>query len=803
VPTFIDLEARRIQVGVSDLLGENEKRTIGLSGAGRSRLWIGQELHRRVQSEISATEEGYRAEVIVSLEIEIDSWTVEINGRADGVAFRDEKPIRVDEIKTLHFAVDLYNLYSQERLDRFRDQARLYALMLSTDDQKPDVRLILVDIVSGEEKSESVPWSQDSVLSWLRQRVHRLISREKNRIAHITALREASADLRFPFDEPRPVQNSIVEAVEDSLGAGRHLLIRAPTGCGKTAAALYPTLKTAMKKGHRLFFLTAKTLQQRIAVQTAQLMQPGGFRSIQLRAKGKMCAHTEKICHEEHCPYAAEYGVKLVHSHLLDNLLDGSPHLDPDEIFDAGKQHEVCPFEVSLDLLRDTDLVICDYNYVFDPTVGLCAVLGGNALENGILVIDEAHNLVDRSRGYYSPILSAKTAVRAVAFCSRRDNRLFERLGLCVNELSSLIESSVNEVLEGAGPGENRVCFPIDELRSLRIDLDSLLLQYFIFKRENDLWIADDPVMDIFLELVRFQRVLELDGDEFVHLARRTPDGDHQLCIFCLDASRFVGNIIDLSAGTVAMSATLEPFEFYRDLLGFDQPRTDTLRVRSPFPAENRLVLAIDDVNTTYRRRAESYDRIAFWLSKLIAPERNALVLFPSYAFLRSVEDRLPPMRHRILCQEQGSTDSDQREMLSALQNGSSNVVLAVLGGIFAEGVDYPGDMLSQVVVVSPGLPQFNLERELLKAYYQERHGHGFGYAYLIPGMTRVVQAAGRLIRSADDRGVIVLMGKRFLDGQYAKLLPEEWLDDSVESLLHPDPQRAVLEFFGQPSDSR
>ncbi len=206
--------------------------------------------------------------------------------------------------------------------------------------------------------------------------------------------------------------------------------------------------------------------------------------------------------------------------------------------------------------------------------------------------------------------------------------------------------------------------------------------------------------------------------------------------------------------------------------------------------------MAIDDVDTTWRRRTANYDRIASWIRRLSHPQGNVLALFPSYAFLNSIHDRLHMPHHKILVQHSGSTDAEQRKILDALKGERSHLLLAVLGGIFAEGVDYPGRMLSQVIVVSPGLPQFNMERELLKAYYQETYEHGFGYAYLIPGMTRVVQAAGRLIRSETDRGVITFIGKRFLDPRYARLLPEEWVDEDPTSLLLPDPEEAVKDFF-------
>jgi DNA excision repair protein ERCC-2 len=803
VTVHIDTEAKTIRAGVSDLLGEPEQRSIGLTGTGLSRMWIGSELHRRVQREFEETEPGYASEVPTQITLSIDGWTIEISGRADGVVFADNRALRVDEIKTLHFAVDLRNLYAEERLERFKRQAALYAYMLSDEDQPAAARLILVDIVSQEEQDEEVRWSRDSVHSWLRQQIHRLISREERRLARLEELRTAAESLPFPHQELRPSQVEIGDAVTESLTNQRHLLVRAPTGCGKTAAVLHPAVRSALARGQRVFFLTAKTLQQRIAVETAKSMQGNLFRSLQLRAKSKMCANTEIVCHEEFCPYAKEYGLKLVRSELVPTLIAESDHQDPDHIFEAAKAHEVCPFEISLDLLGEVDLVVCDYNYVFDPTIGLRALLHGNALQDSVLIIDEAHNLVDRSRDYYSPELHVDQIEKARVFLEGRTNAIFEDLRSLIDEVCAEVRRRVADSLGGADYNEGPAEIDDNAISNLRIAFDGAILSYFLYKRENEMWVADDPVLDVFFKLTRFHRVLAMGGDEFVHIAERDAvGGGERLKIFCRDASRFVGEILDGSASSIAMSATLEPFDFYRDLLGFDAHRTDELYVPSPFPPENRLVLAISDVDTTYRRRGAHYDRIASWIARLSHPKANVLTLFPSYAFLDAVHDRLPPVPHTVIAQQPGANDAEQQKVLAALRSGEPHLLLAVLGGIFAEGVDYPGEMLSEVIVVSPGLPQYNLERELLKAYYQEFYEHGFGYAYLVPGLTRVVQAAGRLLRSDEDRGVIVVMGRRFLDAQYLRLLPEEWTLGEPESLIFEDPEAAVLEFLGDLDDA-
>ncbi len=795
----VDLSERRITAAVGELTGDGAGRVIGLGGSGLSRLWLGQELHRRKQNELEASEPGFESEVPITTEIEIDGWHVSLVGRADGVLYDEQTPVRVDEIKTLHFAVDLHGLYAAERLEPFKNQVRLYAWMLSSGGPPLTARLILVDIVTGEEKVEKVGWTPEIVEAWLRKQIYRLVSAETRRMERLETLRLAAEKIPFPHPSYRSRQEDIGQAVTTTLENGSQLLLQAPTGTGKTAAVLHPAVKTALAKGKRVFFLTAKTLQQRLAVETLQTMQGDGlFRSLQLRSKGKMCANSETVCHEEFCPWAKEYGLKLIRTGLLPTLLERSPHQDPDAIYETAFNHEVCPFEVSLDLLPDIDVVVCDYNYVFDPTIGLGALVDSHALTDAVLVIDETHNLVDRSREYYSPILQRNEILRAVEFLKQRDHRVFDDLGSLCTKLADMVASTVEASLEPRESGDKLTAFDSEPLGALRMALDAAMLQYFLYKREHDLWWADDPVMDVFLALTRFHRVLSLGGDEFVHLARRSYSEGDSIKIFCRDASRFTGEVLKAAAAVVAMSATLEPFEFYKDLLGFDSEETTELVVQSPFPKGNRLILNIPDVDTTWRARARYHDAVASWITRLAPTGRNALVLFPSYAYLNAVHDRLEANEHKVIVQRAGSSDDVQHEVLETLNGDGSHLVLAVLGGIFAEGVDYPGDMLSQVVVVSPGLPQFNTERQLLKEYFEETYGHGFSYAFLVPGMTRVVQAAGRLIRSESDRGVIVLIGRRFQDGRHARFLPKAWIDDDPTSLLYEDPEFSIQRFFDQ-----
>jgi len=746
---------------------------------------------------------GYQPEHTVQGTLSIDDWTLELSGRADGAIIdADGRVVEVEEIKTVHLGRDLFGPAADERREAHRRQLQLYARLLSPPDLPATAILTLVDVADGRVVREEVTWDADEVDRYLRGLLQRLVGEALALRAHREACARSGESLPFPHPSLRPHQGEMVDAVEAAIAGDRHLLVAAPTGVGKTAAALHPALRQALGTGRRVFFLTAKTLQQKMAVQTARAMQTDDapWRSLQLRAKAAMCPNTEMVCAEEACPYAEGYGAKVAASGIVDRLLDQFGHLDPDVIYEAAEELTLCPFELSLELRDRVDLVVCDYNYVFDPRIGMLAMDQGDLLAESLLVIDEAHNLVDRAREYYSPTLSRALVSEAIEGVAFRTTRLFTRLHDVLADLRDAIDDALYDAFgsEQAAGGVAVTEFDDAALYTARAGLDPLIVRYVQFKREQQLWTREDPVMQLYFTLVHFHRVLCLGGDEFVHLARRTAD-DEQLRILCLDASRFVGENLRTSAGAVAMSATLEPFEFYRDLLGFDPAGTDTLALPSPFPPENRRVLVADSVDTTYRQRPRAYGPIAELIAGAAPDGRNALALFPSYRFLDEVAGRLHAPGHQVEVQRAGADKREQMALLETLQDpgrACPTLLLAVLGGMFAEGVDFPGDALSAVFVVSPGLPQVEPERDLLRAYYQREYGDGFGYAYLVPGLRRVVQAAGRLIRGAEDRGVVMLVGRRFLQRRYAAHLPREWTGDDVRELKAIDPAAEVRAFF-------
>lgn len=799
MPPRFDPERRTLLLAVADLLDTGLLRSLGFAQrGGYERLWLGQAIHSRYQEQAIEGDASYRREVAVAHTFPHRGWEVTVSGRIDGLRREPDGSLVVEEIKSVRRGGQL----PPAQREIYHRQAQLYAWMLGRMESVPvAAELVLITIGSDEVERETLAIETRALEAALHRRLNLLIQAYEAEREAAAARREAARRLTFPYRESRPGQEEILAAVGTALDNREHVLLQAATGIGKTVATLFPALRYALEHDKRLFVLTAKTLQQEMATSVLRLLnREAAFHSVRLRAKAKMCANDQVICHEEYCRFAKDYALKLQGSGLVRRLLDEYPTLEPDDVFRAAQASEVCPFEVGLELLGRAQVAVCDYNYVFDPYVSLPDFGPDRDLSDVVLVIDEVHNLVERGRGYYSPQLSATAARRAAEVVGQGGAPIHRAIAALCWQLAALIEGAVAGALEEGPPGERAVEAPLpeDALWLLRPELDAAFVDYLEHQRETRSFRADDPFVGLYFDVLRFLNGLVVSDDAFSHCLERR-GGDSRLRVLCKDPSRFLGGVIRRSHATIGLSATLSPPAFYFDLLGFEGGRTAFVEIPNPFPAENRRVVIDPTVATAWRERPANYDRLAERLAAFAdAVPGNCLALFPSYDFLAEVAGRMRLSGKRVLVQRQADGDREREAILETLRTAflGDVLLLAVAGGVFAEGVDYPGDMLRAVAVVGPCLPALSLEQQLLKAYFEERFDRGFEYAFVVPGMTRVVQAAGRLIRSAHDTGVIALFDRRFLHAPYRDHLPSDWLPEEGAGALVGEPGAVAEEFF-------
>jgi DNA excision repair protein ERCC-2 len=792
-----DEAIRVFEISVRELAEDEGFRRVGFDrGDGWRRLGLGSQIHRRVLSERQSALPAYRAEVHLEARIPVEDWTAILTGRLDGCVEREAGHWLIEELKSTNLAVDGVRP-SGYAFERDRRQLLGYCyLWRRLGHASVAGALVYVDIETGEEISLHVPFDEE-----VEREVERRLARSLGiwKAQRVGRLRKARAAERLPFPHtaPRPIQEKIMDAVRTAIRNGENLIAEAPTGSGKTAAALHPAVVEGLTTGRQVVFLTSKTLQQKMAVSALVAMNERAFHTVQVRAKERMCANDRILCHEEFCRFAKDYPEKMERSNILGRLHDSYSHLDPDTVFEEARREEVCPFEVQLEVAQRADAIVADYNYVFEPAAAL-RHLTGEDLREAILLIDEAHNLPDRARQIFSPeVLEAELAALRNRLLLQPGD-LFQDLAASVEDLLAILGGSAGDLPEGEAIAE--IAPPTDAIFALRVAWEEKLMRYLAWKRETRLALVDDPVLDFHFALQRFAAVLGIYGSDFTCVVERRAAGI-RLALVCLDPARALSAIFRQASSTILLSATLTPPEAIRRILGLSADRTSSISLPPPFPPENRKVLIVPTVRTTYTAREKNYPRIARLLAEMSdAHGGNDLVLFPSYRFLSEVSARMPPTRSRLWVQRPDLSDFERQQLLTALESPppGGTLLFAVSGGMYAEGVDYPGELLSAVYVVSPALPQVSFERELLRRYFDDQEEAGFDYAYLQPGMTRVVQAAGRLIRSEKDRGVIALLCARFLEEPYASRLPRDWYGETPAELATRRPADEIREFFAR-----
>jgi DNA excision repair protein ERCC-2 len=731
---------------------------------GSSGALEGLRAHQRIQRQRPV---GYQAECPVHLEVEQADFTLSIGGRIDGV-LRSGTQVLVEEIKTTQRPLaDVQAAASAIHWG----QAQCYAYMLARQEQlaQVDVQLTYVNLESGQVSSLVRPLSLEELSTFFDDLIERYLQWVR-RLSQWMLVRDQSLDrLAFPFDSYRPGQREMAVEVFRAIRDGGQLLAQAATGIGKTMAALYPALKAlGQHLVPKVIFLTARTTGRLAAEAALQALSRRGLRLkwVTVTAKEKICFSEESTCTPEMCPYARGHYDRL--NQALGAIFEQDA-FNRDAIERTAREYQVCPFEFSLELVLWADCVIGDYNYAFDPTVTLKRLFGEEAGGHALLV-DEAHNLVDRAREMYSaqlskaPVLDLRRSVKEVL------PPLYRALGRVHAGLTGLrrrcLETTDGVLIDKSAPEDL-----VDRLRAFLMVAERWL-------RLNRPAPFRQDLLRFYFDGLRFVRIAEQYNQAYATIAEARGQ-EVQIKLFCIDPSEPLCDCWRRCRAAVLFSATLTPADYFQTILGC-HPDMRRLDLVSPFPPGNLAVFAATRISTLYRHRQSSCAAVSQAVVNMVCQRQgHYLLFFPSYDYLAMVHERFAADCPHIetLVQTPDMAESAREAFLAHFTEQVSRTLVgfAVMGGIFGEGIDLKGERLTGAAIVGVGLPGIGPERELLREYYDHAHGRGFEFAYQYPGINRVLQAAGRVIRSESDRGVVLLIDQRFGQSRYRSLLPAAW----------------------------
>ncbi|RME21602.1 MAG: hypothetical protein D6798_17730, partial [Deltaproteobacteria bacterium] len=727
-----DDDARTLALGVHDLLEAGPPSghlSMQAAWSARARMRAGQDAHSAWQDARASDDDSFQREVSLVHRVVVLGWEASISGRIDGLSREGDHTI-VEELKSTALPGERLAGLGADDFPHWTRQLQLYLHFLER--ARPGAapgtvlgRLVVVSLVDGLQRVLHVPPDPD-MGRWLEAQLRHIIEEREQTLAW-RAIRRA-ASVPFAHDEWRPGQQGLAAEVQEALAQGRHLLLTAPTGHGKTAAVLHAAISVAWATDRRVFFATARTTQQRMAEETLRAMAVRGLplRAVSIRAREKICLNDVVACRPDACPYARDYYDKLRDGRLTERAWDApgtGGQVGPDDVVAIAEPARICPFALSLDLARGADVIVGDYNYVFDPAMRLSVV--SDDPDAWIVVVDEAHNLPERAMGYASPSLDLGQVEQAAAALDE-DPRY-----RAIADLAQRIAAWLRQSAQAARDAGGELALPLDEgvdpraVRQLARDVDGVALDYLLLKHERPLFPpgGDDPWLEVARAMLRLRSAVDRAGEETVAIwraahrrrggrrPRRPPTGqltmlgpatadavgseDVSLSLLCRDPSPVLGPLFLDLAASVQMSATLEPPEFYARMSGIAEDRLRVARFSSPFPPENRRVLLLPQVSTEYRRRARDREATAALVSAAVRAVPGNVAVFCSSFALR--DDLLPLLDlgdRPVLVQERRMSEEDRAALLATLRRAEGHVLLGVLGGIFAEGVDLPGDAL-------------------------------------------------------------------------------------------------------------
>ena len=748
-------EVKIVRISVRDLVefvlreGDIDNRKIGMSD--KDVMAMGGKLHRKIQRQMGS---DYHAETAMKLQIPCGEFDLRVEGRADGVIIKgDTSEVIIDEIKGILRDLSLIEQPVNVHLAQAKCYAYIYAKQHSL--REIGIQMTYCNLDTEEIRRFLSHYTYEALECWFEELIS---SYEKWARFQIKWEEKRNSSIRlveFPFSY-REGQREVAAAVYRTILRKKKLFLQAPTGVGKTISTLFPSVKAIGEGlGEKIFYLTAKTITRTVAEQAFRILGEQGLQMkvITLTAKEKICKCEETECNPVSCPYAKGHFDRV--NDAVYDLIMNYNEITRDVIENQSEKYMVCPFEMSLDVSLWVDAVICDYNYAFDPTAHLKRFFSENAGKKYIFLVDEAHNLVERGREMYS-------------------DRLYKEDFL---ELKKADEVNRQFLLLKRECEEYRVLESVSHLAIKLMNLLAEMERFFEKSSESD---KRDQVLELYFKVREFLNIHDILDENYVIYSEYQQDGRFMVKLFCVNPAVNLQAYLEYGIGTVFFSATLLPVRYYKKLLSIE---TDDYAIYadSPFPKDSRLLLIGRDVSTRYTQRGpEMYRRIASYIvGAADAKKGNYMVFFPSYRVMEEVHSVFSEKCGKISSAVQSPfmSEEDREVFLKEFDEirEESFVGFCVMGGIFSEGIDLPEDKLIGVIIVGTGLPQVCNEREIVKQYFSGIGSDGFEYAYLYPGMNKVLQSAGRVIRTEKDRGLILLLDERFSTGRYRELFPREW----------------------------
>lgn len=741
--------------------GDIDNRRSG--AAQKDAMAAGTRIHKKIQKRMGG---NYRAEVPLKYTALDEEEDIEllVEGRADGI-FEEDGIVTIDEIKGVY--MDLERL--AEPVAVHMAQAMCYGFFCCCDRELDGVRIQLTycNLETEEIRRFHEDRSREELEVWFRSVIHEYFKWARYLCHHELQRNQSINGLEFPFPY-REGQRDLAVAVYKTISRKKRLFIQAPTGIGKTLSTIFPAVQAmGAGKASKVFYLTAKTITRTVAEEAFRILRSRGlvFTAVTITAKEKLCPMEKAECNPEACPYARGHFDRV--NEAVFDILHLEQEMDRETVLRYAEKYRVCPFEFCLDISSWTDGIICDYNYVFDPNVRLKRYFADGAPGDYLFLVDEAHNLVSRAREMYSASVYKEDFLEVKRIIKGKSPRLERQLDRCNKLLLSMKRECGDWQL-------------LEDVTGLAAGIMTAFSYMETFMEEFPEFPERETVLDFYFCLRDFLNVYEeLDGHYRIYEENRE-DGSFLVRLFCVDPSRLLSRCMDQGASTILFSATLLPVRYYKTLLSGNQDDY-AVYVNSPFPEENRLLMVAEDVSSRYTRRSPSeYRKVADYI-RIVTQSRpgNYMVFFPSYQYMGEIEEILEeePLEADLLVQGQGMGEAEKTEFLEEFEKERSHSLAAfcVMGGVFSEGIDLKEERLIGVIVVGTGLPMVCVEQEVLKGYFDETEEKGFDFSYQYPGMNKVLQAAGRVIRTPGDRGVILLLDDRFLRRDHLELFPREW----------------------------